>query len=62
MSTVLNKADAHRLIDQLPTDATWNDLMQEIFVREAIERGLDDSRAGRTMDVADVRRKYGLPE
>ncbi len=62
MSTALNKADAHRLIDQLPTDATWDDLMQEIFVREAIERGLDDSRAGRTMDVAEVRSRYGLPE
>jgi len=62
MSTALDKADAHRLIDQLPTDATWDDLMQEIFVREAIARGLDDSRAGRTMDVAEVRSRYGLPE
>lgn len=62
MSTVLNKADAHRLIDQLPMDATWDDLMQEIFVREAIERGLADSRAGNTMDVAEVRSGYGLPE
>lgn len=62
MSTALDKADAHRLIDQLPTDATWDDLMQEIFVREAIERGLDDSSAGRTMDVAEVRSGYGLPE
>ncbi len=62
MSTALNKADAHRFIDQLPTDATWDDLMQGIFVREAIARGLDDSSAGRTMDVAEVRSRYGLPE
>jgi hypothetical protein len=62
MSTAVNKADAHRLIDQLPETATWDDLMREIFVREAIERGLEDSRTGKTRDVAEVRKKYGLPE
>lgn len=62
MSTVLSKEDAHKLIDQLPANATWEDLMYEIYVREAVERGLEDSRAGRTRDVLEVRRKYGLPE
>lgn len=36
--------------------------MHEIYVLEAVERGLDDSKAGRTRDVAEVRKKYGLPE
>ncbi len=60
MSTVLSKEDAHRLIDQLPADATWDDLMHEIYVREAIEKGLSDSNAGRTKDVTEIRKKYGL--
>jgi len=34
----------------------------EIYVRQAIERGLADSKAGRTTDVKEVRAKYGLPE
>lgn len=62
MPTVLEKEAAHRLIDRLPGNATWDDLMHEIYVREAIERGLADSKAGRTKDVRDVRAKYGLPE
>ena len=62
MSTVVRKDDAHRLIDQLPDNATWDDLMHEIYVREVIERGLEDSNAGRTKDVNEIRRKYGLPE
>jgi hypothetical protein len=62
MPTAVNKADAHRLIDQLPETATWDDLMREIFVREAIERGLEDSRVGKTTDVAEIRKKYRLPE
>ncbi|GJL60023.1 MAG: hypothetical protein NPIRA03_28800 [Nitrospirales bacterium] len=62
MSNVVRKEDAHKLVDQLPPNATWDDLMHEIYVREAIEKGLDDSRSGRTKDVSEIRKKYGLPE
>ena len=60
MSKALKKEDAHKMIDQLPAHATWDDLMHEIYVREAIERGLSDSEAGRVKNVAEVRAKYGL--
>jgi len=46
----------------MPDNATWDDLIHEIYVREVIERGLDDSKTGRTTDVREVRAKYGLPE
>ena len=62
MGTVVRKEDAHKLIDQLPANATWEDLMHEIYVRESIENGLDDSSFGRTRDVSEVRKRYGLPE
>jgi len=62
MSTLVKKEDAHRLIDQLPEDATWDDLMHEIYVRKTIEKGLADSDGGRTKDVKDIRDKYGLGE
>lgn len=62
MSTVMEKEEAHKLVDRLPNTATWDDLMHEIYVRETIERGLADSRAGRTTDVREVRARYGLPE
>lgn len=62
MSTRLEKEEAHKLVDRLPANATWDDLMHEIYVREVIERGLEDSKAGRTKDVKEVRAKYGLPE
>lgn len=62
MSAIVSKEVAHKLIDQLPANATWDDLMYEIYVRETIERGLQDSKNQRTKDVAEIRRKYGLPE
>lgn len=62
MSTVISKEEAHRLIDRMPKNATWDDLMREIYMRETIERGLSDSNSGRTRDVNEVRAKYGLSE
>jgi hypothetical protein len=59
---VMKKDEAHKLIDQLPTNATWDDLIHEIYVREAIERGLADSKASRIKNVNDIRSEYGLPE
>ena len=60
MQTTNIKQEAHRLIEQLPETATWDDLMYEIYVRQAIEAGLADSDAGRTLDVKEVRAKFGL--
>lgn len=62
MSTVMEKEEAHRLIERMPQNATWDDLMHEIYVRKAIERGLADSKAGRTKNVREVRAKYGRSE
>jgi hypothetical protein len=55
------KTEAIRLVEQLPDDATWDDLQYEIYVRQSIEAGLKDCREGRTIPVAEVRRRLGLP-
>jgi len=54
------KEEARRLVDKLPKNSTWDDLMHEIYVRQAVESGLADSKAGRTTDVEQVRKKFGL--
>ena len=62
MSLLMEKNEAHKMIDRLPANATWNDLRREIDVREVIERRLANSKEERTKDVKEVRAKYGLPE
>jgi len=62
MPSPLRKDEAHKLIDQLPADATWEDLMEQIYVRQAIEQGLSDSEQGKLQSVQEIRRKYGLTE
>ena len=54
------KQEVYKILDQLPDQATWDDLMQQIYVRQVIEAGIKDSDEGRTMDVKDVRKKFGL--
>ena len=49
------------MIDALPDDSTWEDLMYQIYVREAVEKGLADAEAGRVTDVKKVREEFGLP-
>jgi hypothetical protein len=59
MSTVNIKEEVRRLADKLPDDATWDDVMHEIYVRQAIESDLADSEAGRVKDVDQVRAELG---
>lgn len=44
------RPDAQRLVQQLPANATWDDLAYEVYVRQAIEQGIADADAGRTLD------------
>lgn len=60
MAATTVKEEAHRIIRELPDDATWDDLMRRIYVRQAVEAGLADSEAGRTVDVKQLRKKLGL--
>jgi hypothetical protein len=56
------KEEARKLVENLPDDVTWDDLMYRIYVRQSIEAGLADSEADRVVDVEEVRRQFGLTE
>jgi hypothetical protein len=54
------KQRAHELIEALPDDATWQDLLYAVELRTDVEAGLADETAGRVTEIEDVRRDYGL--
>lgn len=54
------KGEALRLVEQLPDDATWDDVLYQVYAAQAIEAGLKDCREGRTIPVSEVRRRLGL--
>jgi hypothetical protein len=61
MSTANIKEEARRLLERLPEDLTWDDLMHEIYIRQSIEAGLADSKERKTVKVTEVRERFGLP-
>lgn len=53
---------ATETLKMLPEDASWDDVMYRIYVRQKIENGLKDVTDGNTVTVSDVRKRFGLPE
>jgi hypothetical protein len=54
------KEEAKHLIDTLSENSTWDELMDKIYVRQAIESGLTDSKSNRVLTVEEVRSRFGL--
>lgn len=55
MQTV--KEAARHLIDRLPDQATWEDIMHELYVKQKIEAGLKAVEEGRTIPHEEMKRR-----
>ncbi len=56
------KKQAHDLVEQLPDDAGWKDLIYRAAVRQDIENGVQDSESGRVRELAEVVKEFGLKD
>jgi hypothetical protein len=54
------KSAAARLVRELPDSASWDDLMYQIYVRQKIEAGLADLKAGRKHSHTSIRKSFQL--
>jgi len=52
------KRNAIDLINSMPESSTWDDIMYEIYVKQKIEKGLDDIKNGRLTPHEDVRKMF----
>lgn len=43
------KESAQHIINQLPEQASWNDIMYELYVKQKIEAGIKAAEEGRTI-------------
>ena len=55
MSTV--KEDVRQILDRLPDDTTYEDVQYHLFVRQRIQRGLEELNSGRTVSQQDVEQR-----
>lgn len=54
------KQQARQLLEKLPEDATWDDVVYEFAVRRSVERGLVDAAEERVMSSEQLRAALGL--
>ena len=54
------KREAMKLVEQLSEQASWDDLMYEIYVRQAVERGIAAADAGKVVSHDEAIRRLGL--
>lgn len=52
------KEEAEKLIDNLPEQAAWDDLMYKIYVRQKIDKGLRDAEEGKLVSQDEVERLF----
>jgi predicted transcriptional regulator len=51
------KEAAKQLIDHLPEQASWDDIMYELYVKQKIEAGLRAVEEGRTIPHDEMKRR-----
>ncbi|MDZ7773184.1 MAG: hypothetical protein U5K31_10680 [Balneolaceae bacterium] len=54
------RKEVQDLLEDLPEDAEWEDLMYKIYVRQSIEKGLKDSEEGRIVSHEEIKRKFKI--
>ncbi|MFT4178923.1 MAG: hypothetical protein QM612_05580 [Thermomonas sp.] len=54
------KQQAHKLVDELPDDARWEELIYQAALHRAIEKGIDEANDGQLIAAEDVLRQLEL--
>jgi predicted transcriptional regulator len=52
------KEEARKLINKLPDQATWDDIMYEFYVRKKIEVALNAAEEGRIVPHEEVKNRF----
>jgi predicted transcriptional regulator len=55
MSSV--KEEVRKMLDQLPDDVSFEDVQYHIYVRQKLERGLQDLQEGRVLSQEEMERR-----
>jgi len=51
------KQSAKKVIDSLPDDTSYDEIIKELAFHRMIERGLEDSKNGRTISNEEMKQK-----
>jgi predicted transcriptional regulator len=51
------KEEVRKLLDQIPDEASFEEIQYHIYVREKVARGLADAAAGRVISAEEAERR-----
>ena len=52
------KDEARKLLENLPDEASWDDVMYEIYVRKKIDEGIKAANAGELISHDEVKNRF----
>jgi predicted transcriptional regulator len=54
------KEAAHELIDRMPDDTSWDEVVYRMAVRRSIEKGLAEAQAGQLIPQEEIEKEFGI--
>jgi predicted transcriptional regulator len=55
------KEEALKLIDGLPEETSWDDIIYQMYVRKKIEKGIEAADQGRVVAHDEVKKRFLSP-
>jgi predicted transcriptional regulator len=52
------REEAQKLIDALPEESSWDDLIYQMYVRKKIARGIEAAEQGHVVDHEEVKKQF----
>jgi predicted transcriptional regulator len=50
--------EARKLLDKLPDEASWDDVMYEMYVRKKIDEGIKAANEGKLISHEEVKKRF----
>jgi predicted transcriptional regulator len=52
------REEAQKLIDALPEDTSWDDVIYQMYVRKRISKGIEAAEQGRVVTHDEVKKRF----
>jgi hypothetical protein len=52
------KEEAKKLLDKLPDEISWDDIMYEMYVRNKIDKGIQAADEGKLISHEEVKKRF----
>ena len=52
------REEARKLLDEIPDNATWDDIMYQFYVRKKIEVALREAEDGRVVSHEEIKKRF----